>query len=238
VHVTTDPPLALFDLDNTLIDRDRAFRRWAAEFAASRRKPGEVGGEVEWLVQTDDDGFCPRETLFEQIRGRYALDHSVADLIATYRADLRQYIGPDRSTLEALGRLRRRGWKLGIVTNGDAFQNTKVDAAGLRAVIDGCAVSAAVGVSKPDPMIFHAAAALCGYSGDGAPPCTWIIGDNPSADIAGAVACGFRCIWIDRGREWDERNYRPDLTANNIPEAVRQLMRAQPQVDAPAQNSS
>jgi len=41
-------PLALFDLDNTLIDRESAFRRWAQDFCQARNLPE---GSVERLVR-------------------------------------------------------------------------------------------------------------------------------------------------------------------------------------------
>jgi putative hydrolase of the HAD superfamily len=46
--------LALFDLDNTLIDLDAAFRVWAGEFAAERALGAET---VDWLVAVDREGL-------------------------------------------------------------------------------------------------------------------------------------------------------------------------------------
>ncbi|MFF5172397.1 hypothetical protein ACFY3U_07165 [Micromonospora sp. NPDC000089] len=48
--------LALFDLDNTLVDRSAAFRRWAAEFCADRHLPDDA---LAWLIATDRDGGPP-----------------------------------------------------------------------------------------------------------------------------------------------------------------------------------
>jgi phosphoglycolate phosphatase-like HAD superfamily hydrolase len=50
-------PLAIFDLDNTLVDRAGAFRRWAVEFVA---RHGLDPAERRWLVAADEDGFAPR----------------------------------------------------------------------------------------------------------------------------------------------------------------------------------
>lgn len=49
--------LALFDLDNILIDRDEAFRRWAEEFADGHGLGAEA---VERLVALDTYGYPPR----------------------------------------------------------------------------------------------------------------------------------------------------------------------------------
>ncbi|MEU6412177.1 hypothetical protein [Microbispora sp. NPDC046933] len=52
---------ALFDLDNTLVDHDEAFRRWAGEFADGHGLDAEA---VERLVALDGHGYLPRETLW------------------------------------------------------------------------------------------------------------------------------------------------------------------------------
>ena len=50
-------PVALFDLDNTLYDREGTFRRWATAYVDGRADPA---GEVEWLCQVDGDGMTDR----------------------------------------------------------------------------------------------------------------------------------------------------------------------------------
>src|SRR6266576_1316820 len=52
-------PLLLLDLDDTLVDRADAYRRWAASFAA---RHGDER-EADWLVEADDGGYAPREQL-------------------------------------------------------------------------------------------------------------------------------------------------------------------------------
>jgi FMN phosphatase YigB (HAD superfamily) len=56
--------LALFDLDNTLVDLDEAFRAWAKEFADER---GLGHGAVDWLFALDTDGFPHREVFFTKV---------------------------------------------------------------------------------------------------------------------------------------------------------------------------
>ncbi len=73
----------------------------------------------------------------------------------------------------------------------------------------------AVGRKKPDPAIFHAAAADL----DGA----WVIGDSPHADIAGAWALGLTSVWVSGGRPWTEAAYRPTHTAADVVTALAPL---------------
>ncbi|WUV91168.1 HAD hydrolase-like protein [Streptomyces canus] len=57
-------------------------------------------------------------------------------------------------------------------------------------------ISEAAGHRKPEPEIFHAAAAVAGAALDG----SWMIGDSAPADIRGALGVGARSVWVSAGR--------------------------------------
>lgn len=205
----------LFDLDNTLVDRAEGFKVWAARFA-SRRSLLHMP-EVAWLELIDDDGLTPRAEFFGLVRQRYGLDDSVDALVSEYRSEYPRCFPPlSEATASALGSLRRDGWKVGIVSNGAPSQETKIRLTGLDELVDGWAISQIVGVRKPDPAIFQAAADACGSSLDGG----WMVGDSAEADIMGAAACGLASIWITRGREWRKAAYRPTALAATVADAV------------------
>lgn len=63
--------LAIFDLDNTLIDRAASFLRWAVELATVH---GRGPADIAWLVEVDGDGFAPRAKFLGAIRDRYEID--------------------------------------------------------------------------------------------------------------------------------------------------------------------
>lgn len=69
--------LALFDLDNTLVDLDEAFQVWTAEFAAEH---GLEHDAVDWLLRLDRDGFPHREVFFGKVRERFTLPETVEEL--------------------------------------------------------------------------------------------------------------------------------------------------------------
>jgi putative hydrolase of the HAD superfamily len=216
------PGLALFDLDDTLIDRAGAFRIWAAAFVAERALGGER--EVEWLEQADRDGLSPRAAeFFEQVRLRFALTEPVNDLMAAYRNNYPKCIQPPpEETLAGLNELKTRGWRIGIVSNGPPTQQAKIVAAGLAKIVDGWAISEVVGSEKPERAIFQAAADACGCTLDGG----WVVGDDGRADIAGAAASGLRSIWISHGRHWDTDDYRPDAIMETVAEAIGHILAA------------
>lgn len=212
--------LVLFDLDNTLVDRVAAFRLWAAGFLEAR---GIDDAERAWLELTDGDGFVPRLDFLETVRARFGLPETAAELVAEYAESYpRSYAPVAEATVAVLADLRRSGRRIGIVTNGGASQQVKIDVSGLRELVDGVVVSELAGCSKPDPAIFRAAADACGCRLDGG----WMVGDNPEADIGGAAACGLRTVWISRGRRWEETEFVPDIVTDDVPGAVAQILAA------------
>jgi HAD superfamily hydrolase (TIGR01549 family) len=221
-------PLMLFDLDNTLVDRDRAFRGWAAAFLAERSLPP---AELDWLTALDLGGYRDRQTLLHAAIARYGLLEDVDLLLQELRDTVLDLIECPRPHLEALAAARAAGWTLGIVTNGATkHQLTKIERTGLADLVDGVVVSEEAGCAKPDPRIFQLAALRCGvaaYEADsGWTRGCWMVGDHPPADIAGAGAAGLRSVWLGHGRRWPEIDYTPTLVAEGLPEAVALIIDA------------
>ncbi len=90
--------------------------------------------------------------------------------------------------------LREAGVKLGIVTNASqpmAMRDAELEAHGLIEYFPACRLSAAdAGYLKPDKRIFECALSYIGA----APQETVFIGDNPEADIAGALSVGMKAV--------------------------------------------
>ncbi|MFI5914288.1 HAD family hydrolase [Dactylosporangium sp. NPDC051541] len=207
--------LALFDLDNTLIDRDEAFARWAAEFAGAHDLPADASG---WLIRRDNGGGTARDRFFADVRAQFGLEEPTEELWRGYRETMPWHVNVRPEVLALLEDLRRQGWRLAIATNGRADnQLGKIRRTGLAAAVDGWAVSGALGVRKPDRALFAAAAAACGLSIDGG---GWMVGDNPDHDIAGGRAAGLRTIWISRGRAWAGGEPGPDHTCAAVEAAA------------------
>ena len=209
-------PVALFDLDNTLLDRAAAFARWARSFCVARGLPDEAHA---WLVAADDDGFRPREEVFAGVRSRYDMDDPVDDLIQAYFRDYSTCFEFPADSRNALRRLRSAGWKVAVVTNGLKFQEQKLSVTRLDAEVDAVCVSALVDSWKPDSRIFEEAARRCGVGLEG-----WMVGDSGPADIRGGQGVGLRTIWIHRDRTWDLGDPEPDAQVSDVPAAVRIIL--------------
>ncbi|MCK2217317.1 HAD family hydrolase [Actinomadura sp. ATCC 31491] len=187
-------PLALFDLDRTLLDLDTALARWAAEFAAGRG----LGPEAVALVTALDAELRPdRGRFFAELRRRFGLPEPAEELREAFRRRLPYLAGCYPGVREALAGLRAEGWRVGIVTNGAADRQLgKIRRTGLGELVDGYAISDAEGVRKPAAELFAIAARRCGT---GLAAGGWMVGDNPATDVAGARAAGLRSVWIDHG---------------------------------------
>lgn len=213
-------PLLLIDLDNTLIDRAAAFRRWAAAFAAARELPP---GEADWLADADLDGLAGRDRLAARISDRYDLADGGAVVADELRRGLVEHIELDPAVPAALDAARAAGWITIVVTNGTvAQQEHKLASTGLAGHVTGWVISEGAGVEKPDPAIFALAARRAGMPLAGA----WMIGDSAAADIGGARQAGLRSVWLRRGRTWTERAFTPTLTAESFPEAIAAVLAA------------
>ncbi|MEY9849892.1 FMN phosphatase YigB (HAD superfamily) [Streptacidiphilus sp. BW17] len=223
------PPLLLFDLDNTLVDRNQAFRGWARRFLDSWALPGE---DLYWLSTLDCGGYFPREALMRATAARYGLRVSLELLLRDYADTMTELIQLPETHREALHQARAAGWTLGIVSNGATEQQlAKIERTGLARLVDGWVISEEAACEKPDPRIFHLAAERCGLrpqhdDASSWTSSTWMVGDHAPADIAGAQVAGLRSVWLHHGRPWPELGYHPTLTAKGLPEAVTGVLSA------------
>ncbi|MGI5458186.1 HAD family hydrolase [Streptomyces sp. CA-249302] len=207
-------PLLMIDLDNTLVDRDAAFREAASAFLGAHGLPAD---DLTWLTTLDASGYTPRREVAGAMGQRYGSAVPAPDIHTLLDRGAADHVilpGPTRS---ALTRARADGWTCVIVTNGRvAQQETKIRRTGLDRLVHGWVVSEAVGYKKPAPEVFEAAAAAVGATFDGA----WVVGDSPHADIQGAVGIGVRSVWVSGGRPWTEAAYRPTRIASDTASAL------------------
>jgi HAD superfamily hydrolase (TIGR01509 family) len=210
--------LALFDLDNTLLDREKAFALWTGHFLETH---GLDESFIPTIQRADDDGYSPRERFFSELRRELGIKASVEVLLADYYVEYPSRYSAEPGVLEAIRSLRAEGFKVGVVTNGPPSQRKKLQSAGIEDEFDAVCISAIVGANKPELAIFEEAARICGLPLRG-----WMVGDSPEADIAGGMTAGLRTIWVHRGREWSDFDFRPDFPASSIPEVVEIILQS------------
>ncbi|MEV0170821.1 HAD family hydrolase [Streptomyces sp. NPDC050803] len=208
--------LALFDLDNTLIDRRGGMEDWARCFV---RRRGLEPQAVAVVSNRLNERAYPTD--FVHLREVLGLRDEPGDLWREYVDGVARLVRPFPGVREGLEALRREGWTLGIATNGAGdIQRAKLDMTRLASLFDGICVSEEVGARKPERRHFEAAAAECGaLLSDGA----WMVGDNPDTDMVGARAAGLRTIWVANGREWADGLRKPDALVQRAAEAIEML---------------
>jgi HAD superfamily hydrolase (TIGR01549 family) len=209
--------LALFDLDNTLLDREKAFALWTEQFLEAHG----LGADASPIVErADADGYKPREQFFAELRRDLAIANSIDELLGEYYLEYPSKYAAEPEVINAVRSLRTAGFKIGVVTNGPPSQSRKLEAVGIEGEFDAVCISSVIGARKPDRTIFEEAARLCDL-----PLVGWMVGDSPEADVGGGVMAGLRTIWMSRGRKWSGLDYSPEFTVSTIPEAVEIILR-------------
>jgi HAD superfamily hydrolase (TIGR01549 family) len=218
-------PLALFDLDDTLVNRSAAFNAWAEEFVTAHRLDDAA---LTFLLVADARHSGPMGSFFTNVCQALDLAEQPEQLWQQYRHRMPQLASCRTADLDALRQLRQGGWRIGIVTNGMTDnQLGKIKNTGLSRLVDAWCISDEVGIRKPDPEIFRLTADRCGTSLDQG---GWMIGDNLLLDIVGGRAAGLRTIWLQpkcRGASWSFVGPTPDFTVDSVDEAVEVLLRSQ-----------
>ncbi|MDX2544169.1 HAD family hydrolase [Streptomyces sp. WI04-05B] len=211
------PPLVLFDLDNTLVDRWGTLANWAAAFVARHGLGDEEQAHILDMVA---ERAYP--STFDAIRTRYRLPMSTAELWRAYCTDIAALVSCAAEVLDGLDELRAAGWRVGVATNGAVdIQRAKLRATGISERVDGVFVSEEADARKPQTQHFALVAARCGaVLGDGG----WMVGDNPVNDIGGGRSAGLRTIWIGNGRSWPPHDPGPDHTVPHARAAIDLLL--------------
>ncbi|MEU1077977.1 MULTISPECIES: HAD family hydrolase [unclassified Streptomyces] len=209
-------PLALFDLDNSLVDRQSALNDAITTLCRTHG----FGAAIEQQLRID---LVDRATAgdFTRLRAAFALDVSAAELWQEYVSLMAAAVTCRPEVLEGLARMREAAWTIGVITNGAGdIQRAKLAATGLDALVDGVAVSGDLEIRKPDLRLFQLAASRCGANlADGG----WMIGDNPTGDIGGGHQAGLRTIWL-RGRPWPDGLPAAHHIVDDVTDAITILL--------------
>ena len=202
----------LFDLDYTLLDNDRGWRRdvWptvARRFAERypafdeeefERRTWELGEKhYELVLRGESDMATYRRNLLADVVAPWGeLDNEV---FAAYQEGRERAVELSElfdDAVETIRALRARGLKIGILTNGPSeHQRRKLRRIGIEDDVDAVAVSEEIGAWKPDPEAYRRATAMLGLE----PAEVAMVGDNVTNDVAGALAAGLAAaVWVRR----------------------------------------
>jgi HAD superfamily hydrolase (TIGR01509 family) len=195
----------LFDAGNTLIfpDLSRTLAPLAAAgFAASQeqlhaaervaKKRLDAAMAVRQPGQSVDHDYW--QVYYTQLTRQLGAPQELAPacVASTRRSDHWRRVLP--GTRELLHDLRRRGFRLGVISNSDGGIATALRNAGLGdEFFESYTDSGNVGIEKPDPAIFRIAVDALGTT----PAECLYIGDTYSVDFVGACGAGLSAILMD-----------------------------------------
>ena len=107
------------------------------------------------------------------------------------------FVEPSAWTLDPgirplLERLRRQGFRLGILSNWDRRLRRTLEKLGLLELFDEFVISNEIGWEKPHPVVFEQAVEKAGCGAEN----ILHVGDSREADILPALGHGMRALWV------------------------------------------
>lgn len=170
----------------------------AAEYGAKRLldrlvRSGEAGND-------ESRGRVFFREIFRQLGMDDALFPAVEKRLYARHAERNLWGNVRERTAEALEELRRRGYRMGVISNADGRVDALLESVGLRPYFDFVIDSAVVGVEKPDPRIFRMALERMGVE----PEEALYVGDIYEIDVVGARGAGMPAVLIDPLGRWTD----------------------------------
>lgn len=193
----------LFDLDNTLVDREASIRSYAEVFHREFGHLLPIGPEsiAKKLIVADSGGYKKKADMLATISSwpEWQSPPEMSYIDRHWMWEFPPIAVPMDKMIPTIEVLAGRGIKLGIITNGSArAQNAKIMALHLWRYFPVILVSETVGLRKPDPRLFRMAVEKLELSPDE----VGFVGDHPEVDINGAERAGLTGIWLSGFHPW------------------------------------
>ena len=203
------PMNLVFDLDNTLINRNKAYQKWLASFL---KFDNNTSFDWKIILEKDNWGYTPRDFFYKWLIFNFSLDLTPDLLIIKCANELSFYIDKDTKTMQLLKNLSKNH-QLFIATNGgEKNQMNKLKKSGLLEIIDSknIFISEKMKYKKPDKQFFDMIEKYISNTQK-----TVMIGDDPMNDILGAKQNNWETIWLKYNRELEVNT---DFEIQNIHE--------------------
>lgn len=190
-----------FDFDDTLQDREKAYEYYCGLFMDKympQTGRDERKSKIGDMLKNAKGGYLRREEMFPLLIKMWKWeDHPpIEELVYHFNHTFGNFVVLFEETKPTLSYLKEKGYKLGIITNGNStVQNAKLDSAGIRKYFDVIIVSGDFGIDKPSREIFDEAARRINVKNEN----IVYIGDHPENDIKGALGADMKVIWMNFG---------------------------------------
>jgi putative hydrolase of the HAD superfamily len=215
----------LFDLDNTLTDRQGSIANYARQFASDFSDQLEpiAPDELERIMQLGDGGgYRPKVDMFAELAAVLPWRTAItAAVISEHWYAVSPICMQARVALyESLAAIKGRDISLGIITNGRTeVQKATISALCIGDFMDVVIVSEEAGIKKPAPEIFHMALAELDVSA----ATSWYVGDHALNDVIGSSAAGLTGVWLNVDGDWPSPHPKPVFEIRTLPELIELL---------------
>lgn len=190
----------LFDLDDTLLDRDKAVDNLfllVLEKCYEDVSDTVKNNMLQKFKEYDkreygiSDKTIVLESLFDEFAPKYRLPRNyIQDF---WNENFPKCFSIDQNTILFLNHIKRH-FKVGIITNGSTQrQKAKIINTGLNEYFDTIIISEEVGFSKPDKRIFELALNKLNVQSED----VLFVGDDLEKDIAGCQNANIKGIWFN-----------------------------------------
>ncbi|MFZ6776865.1 HAD family hydrolase [Undibacterium sp. Ji83W] len=201
----------LFDLDNTLVDRDAAFHAYMQNFIVRNQaafSDEDMSVVHDEMIALDCHGRKDRKLFCHEVLQRFPGLPYTAESLWEDHMSLPDFVKPDSVLNEMLERLSA-DYQLMIISNGSAnMQRRKLQRAGLTDYFEYIFISAEVGYAKPDTRLFSHALNHCRHAS------IVMIGDDYVNDMQPAIAMRLKTVFINPENEIAA--IRPDYELSSI----------------------
>lgn len=234
----SDIRVVWIDLDDTLVDFHTNSRRALRQLFDTQNLAPLFGTHGHWTECYETynhalwDKYNRALITREQLRtDRFAMplqeagvpEKEAIELSARFDPLYLDFLAQEKAlvpgAIELLERLRTEGVTIGILSNGfKEVQFKKLNNTGLMPYIDIVVLSDDIGVNKPDVRLYRHAMERIGISD---PEAHLMIGDNPSTDIAGALAAGWHAMLLSDAPS----PAQPCFTAPTLHEIMLKIVR-------------
>lgn len=228
----------LFDIDNTLLLKKPTIPEKVFKLAAQCRpslqmeevekayaaselwQGGQIKKENETGIRMSDEEYLRNITDIYQ-RALGLNEKACAELSSLFVRDYKKEYRLMPGAREVLSQLRKKGMRLGIVSNNHSGVRQVLADMGVADFFECMVISEEVDLYKPDPKILQLACEKLGAS----PAESVYVGDHPF-DVLCAHDAGMAAMWLPANRFMEIPAYidAPEYTISSLQEAAEMLL--------------
>ncbi|MDG5789232.1 HAD family hydrolase [Evansella sp. AB-P1] len=218
--------MIFLDIDGTLLDHEGGEALGGiAFFDAYRHELKGSSAEFlqQWYMLSEKyfEKFLAKQLSFQEqrrMRIKELFGHQLSDEQADARFNAYLYFYKENwsafdDVIPCLKELKRNGFRLGIISNGDLEQQReKLEKIGVLDYVECIFTSSEIGVAKPNAAIFQKACESAKVSTE---EC-YYVGDRLDTDAIGSTRAGMKGIWLNRHKEASPNQAAEEATSGAV----------------------